>query len=132
MKNLSWVGICLALCVVVDVWAAESEPLLEEVLVTATRRGETDLMTTPIAVTAISGEDVEKYGVRDLSDIAVSVPGLSAGTVSAFRSAQFALRGVSETTIILYKESPIGVTIDDFVLPHIQTSNIEFFDIEAV
>lgn len=72
------------------------------------------------------------YAIRDLNDIAYSVPGLSSGTVSAFKSAQFAMRGVSETTIILYKESPVGVTIDDFVVPHIQTSNLEMFDIEAI
>ncbi len=105
---------------------------LEEVVVTATRRGETELGTTPVAITAISGEAIEAQGVRDLNDIAASVPGLSSGTVSAFKSAQFALRGVSETTIIVYKESPVGVTIDDFVVPHIQTSNLEMFDIEAV
>jgi len=105
---------------------------LEEITVTATRRGDTDLRTTPVAVTAITGAQVETFAVRDLNDIALSVPGLSSGTVSAFRSAQFALRGVSETTIIVYKESPVGVTIDDFVVPHIQTSNLEMFDIEAV
>jgi len=112
--------------------AKDAEARIEEVLVTATRRGETDIMTTPITMTALSGADVEKFGVRDLNDIAVSVPGLSAGTVSAFKSAQFAMRGVSETTIIVYKESPVGVTIDEFVVPHIQTSNLEMFDIEAV
>lgn len=105
---------------------------IEEITVTATRRGTTDLLTTPVAVTALTGDQVETFSVRDLNDIAVSVPGLSSGTVSAFKSAQFALRGVSETTIILYKESPVGVTIDDFVVPHIQTSNLEMFDIEAI
>ena len=105
---------------------------LEEILVTASRRGETDILTTPIAMTALSGNEIESFGWRDLNDIAVAVPGLSSGTVSAFKSAQFAMRGVAETTIILYKESPVGVTIDDFVVPHIQTSNLELFDIEAI
>ncbi len=105
---------------------------LEEILVTATRRGETDILTTPIAMTALSGDAIETFGWRDLNDIAMAVPGLSSGTVSAFKSAQFAMRGVAETTIILYKESPVGVTIDDFVVPHIQTSNLELFDIEAI
>jgi iron complex outermembrane receptor protein len=113
----------------------ETDPdstVLEEVTVTATRRGETDIMTTPVSMTKLSGKEVEKYALRDLNDIAVSVPGLSAGTVSAFKSAQFAMRGVSETTIILYKESPVGVTLDEFVVPHIQTSNLEVFDIESI
>ncbi|MEM9530574.1 MAG: TonB-dependent receptor [Pseudomonadota bacterium] len=105
---------------------------LEEVLVTATRRGDTNVMDMPLSITAISGEESQRYAVRDLNDLAVAVPGLSSGTVSAFKSAQFAMRGVSETTIILYKESPVGVTLDEFVVPHIQTSNLEMFDVEAV
>ncbi len=110
----------------------DTSGVLEEVMVTATRRGDTDILTTPVSMTALSGEDIEKYALRDLNDIAVSVPGLSSGTVSAFKSAQFAMRGVSETTIIVYKESPVGVTLDEFVIPHIQTSNLEVFDIESV
>ncbi len=109
-----------------------SPTLLEEIVVTASRRGSSDILTTPLSITALDGEEIEKFAVRDLNDIAKSVPGLSAGTVSAFKSAQFAMRGVSETTIILYKESPVGVTLDDFVVPHIQTANLEIFDIEAV
>ncbi len=112
--------------------AGESAGILEEVLVTATRRGDANIMTTPLSITALSGDEVEKYALRDLNDVAVSVPGLSSGTVSAFKSAQFAMRGVSETTIILYKESPVGVTLDEFVVPHIQTSNLEVFDIETI
>jgi iron complex outermembrane receptor protein len=106
--------------------------ILEEVLVTASRRGDQDIMTTPVSITALNGEDTQKFAIRDLNDIAVSVPGLSAGTVSAFKSAQFAMRGVSESTIILYKESPVGVTLDEFVVPHIQTSNLDMFDIESI
>jgi len=111
--------------------AAESTAL-EEVTVTATRRGEADIMTVPISITALDGEEVQKFALRDLNDIAVSVPGLSAGSVSAFKSAQFAMRGVTETTIIVYKESPVAVTVDEFVVPHIQTSNLEMFDIENI
>ena len=110
---------------------SEGTGVLEEVLVTATRRGEADILTTPIAMTKLVGDEVTKFAIRDLNDIAVSIPGLSSGTVSAFKSAQFAMRGVSETTIILYKESPVGVTLDEFVVPHIQTSNLEVFDIET-
>ena len=69
---------------------ADASGVLEEVTVTATRRGEADILTTPISMTKLVGDEVTKYALRDLNDIAVSVPGLSAGTVSAFKSAQFA------------------------------------------
>jgi iron complex outermembrane recepter protein len=111
---------------------AQGGGMLEEVLVTANRRGAADIMTTPVAITAITNSDIEAYSPRDLNDIAVMVPSLSAGTVSAFKSASFAMRGVSETTIIVYKESPVGVTIDDFVVNHVQTQNLEMFDIEQI
>ncbi|MFK8019947.1 MAG: TonB-dependent receptor [Pseudomonadales bacterium] len=107
-------------------------PLLEEVLVTATRRGNTDILRTPVAVTAITGSDIERFSPRDLNDIAVLAPSLSAGSVAAFNSASFSMRGVAETTIIVFKESPVGVTIDDFVLNHVQTQNLEMFDIDQI
>ncbi|MFK7730492.1 MAG: TonB-dependent receptor [Pseudomonadales bacterium] len=106
--------------------------MLEEVLVTATRRGDTDILTTPVAVTAITSSDIERFSPRDLNDIAVLAPSLSAGSVAAFNSASFSMRGVAETTIIVYKESPVGVTIDDFVVNHVQTQNLEMFDIEQI
>jgi iron complex outermembrane receptor protein len=111
---------------------SEDSGMLEEVLVTATRRGESDIMTTPLAITALSGEETEKFAIRDLNDIAVSIPGLSNGSVSGFNSAQFSMRGTTETSIIIYKESPVGVTLDEFVVPVLQTANLEMFDIEAV
>ena len=134
-KTLSTVGrgVLIGAMGAAGLWPAISiGQELEEVLVTATRRGESDILSTPVAITAITGEQAERFAPRDLNGVAVSVPGLSAGNVAAFRSAQFALRGVSETTIIVYKESPVGVTLDDFVMPHIQTSNLEMFDIEQV
>ena len=112
--------------------AQESGAALEEIVVTASRRGETDIMRTPLAITALTGEDTEKFPIRDLNNVAVSVPGLSSGSVSGFSSAQFSMRGTTETSIILYKESPVGVTLDDFVVPVMQTSNLEMFDIETV
>ncbi len=105
---------------------------LEEIVVTASRRGDSDIMTTPLAITALEGEAIAKFSVRDLNDVAVMVPGLSSGSVSGFNSAQFSMRGTTETSIILYKESPVGVTLDDFVVPVMQTSNLEMFDIETV
>ena len=112
--------------------APQSATTLEEVVITATRRGNTDMMSTPVAVTAITAYDIERYSPNDLNDIAAMVPNLSAGTISGFNSASFAMRGVAEQTIIVYKESPVGVVIDDFVVPHVQTQNLEMFDIEQV
>jgi iron complex outermembrane receptor protein len=111
---------------------AQDGPQLEEVRVTATRRAETDIQTTPISVTALTTRDIEEMVPRDLGDIAVQVPNFIAGKQPGFRAAAFAMRGVGTTSIIVYQDAQVGVTIDDFVMPSVQTQNLEMFDIEQV
>lgn len=111
---------------------AQAQSVLEEVLVTATRRGATDIQTTPISVTALSSETLDDMVIQDLSDITVAVPGLVNGNSPSFKTFQPSMRGVGKADIIVYIESPIGVSVDDFVLPHVQTTALEPFDIESV
>lgn len=49
---------------------------LEEIIVTAQRR-EQDLQTVPLAITAVSGETLERLDIRNASDLDHHVPGLS-------------------------------------------------------
>ncbi len=112
--------------------AAQSGGVLEEILVTATRRGETNLQETPVSVTAVTASDIERLVARDLSGLASSVPGFSASRITAFNAASFAMRGVGLTDIIVYQDSPVGVTVDDFVMPSVQTQLLDTFDMERV
>ena len=112
--------------------AAQNAPQLEEVMVTATRRTETDIQTTPISVTALTTRDIDEMVPRDLGDIATQVPNFIAGKQPGFRAAAFAMRGVGTTSIIVYQDAQVGVTIDDFVMPSVQTQNMEMFDIEQI
>ena len=105
---------------------------LEEVMVTATRRTETNIQTTPIAITALTSSDIEELVPRDLGDISAQVPNFSAGKQPGFKAAAFAIRGVGTTSIIVYQDAQVGVTVDDFVLPSVQTQNMEMFDIEQI
>lgn len=105
---------------------------LEEILVSATRRGQTDITTTPVAISAFTANDIMKMAPRDVGDVAFMVPNFSNGQTAGFKSASYAIRGVGQTDIIVYLDSPVGVTIDDFVVPHIQTQALELFDIEQI
>jgi iron complex outermembrane recepter protein len=105
---------------------------LEEVTVTATRRAETNLQTTPVSVTAVTANDIQRMVAKDISGLASSVPGFSAARVTAFNAASFAMRGVGITDIIVYQDSPVGVQVDDFVMPSVQTQLLDTFDIAGV
>lgn len=105
---------------------------LEEIVVTATRRAETDIQTTPIAVTPVTADDIDRVIPRDLGDVLIYAPNVINGKQPGFNAGNFAIRGVGQNGIILYFENQVGVTVDDFVIPHIQTANVEMLDVDNV
>ena len=104
---------------------------LEEIVVTAQRR-ETNVQTTPIAVSAISDSLIHQEAPRTIADLAAYVPNFSASKVPGFNAAAFAMRGVGNTDIIVYNEAPVGVLVDDFVMPSAQTQMLDAFDVQQV
>jgi iron complex outermembrane receptor protein len=104
---------------------------LEEIVVTATRR-ESNLQSTPIAVTAVDANSIEQFSPRTIADVALLVPNFSANKNNGFNAAAFAMRGVGNTDIIVYDESPVAVVVDDFVMPSVQTQLLDPFDIQEL
>lgn len=112
-------------------WAQE-EAKLEEVTVSATRGAtDTNLQRTPISVSAVTATDIDRLVAKDISGLASAVPGFSAARITAFNAASFAMRGVGITDIIVYQDSPVGVQVDDFVMPSVQTQLLDTFDIQS-
>jgi outer membrane receptor protein involved in Fe transport len=73
---------------------------IEEVIVTATRR-ETTIFDVPYAISAISGKDIRRAGVQDLSDLVRLVPGiayLEQGPRVANNNNYIILRGLNATS----------------------------------
>ncbi len=112
--------------------ALAEELVLEEVVVTATRRAETDIQTTPVSVSAVSEDEFQNLYAQDIGEVALHVPNFSAATVTGFNAASFAMRGAAETDIIVYFDPKVGMILDDFVIPHVQTQLLEPFDIESI
>ncbi len=111
--------------------AQASSDALEEITVTATRRT-SNLQTTPIAVTAIDATAIQQLAPQTLADVAMLVPNFSANKINGFNAAAFAMRGVGNTDIIVYNESPIAVLVDDFVMPSVQTQLLDPFDVQEI
>lgn len=112
--------------------AADGDPVgLEEIVVTATRRS-SNLQTTPVAVSAVDSSLIRQAAPRDIGDLSSFVPNFSAARVTGFNAASFAMRGVALNSINVYSESPVGVLLDDFVLPSVQTQLLDTFDIEQL
>jgi iron complex outermembrane receptor protein len=133
IQRLVTAAIAVAVLMPVTSLAQESGAVLEEILVTATRRAEgTDIQVTPVAVTAIGEKDFNELFGQDIAATARLVPNFSAAQITGFNAAGFAIRAASQTDILVYWEPPVGMLVDDFVVPHMQTQLLEPYDIEQV
>src|SRR4051812_703089 len=98
---------------------------LEEIFVTATKRT-TDLQLTPLAVSALSGDFLQKTGAYDFQDYFRKVPGLAVLDNGAGRK-RYLLRGVSsiagqgsQATVAQYlDEVPLTDNNDQQPDPHL-------------
>jgi len=86
------------------------DPMLEEVLVTATLR-ETNLQVVPQSITAFSGADLQRNNLQTLEDMVGALPSLN--MVSSQPSqATLIFRGVSTDAFEYYLDSQVAVYLD--------------------
>ena len=85
--------------------------LLEEVVVTATKRAQT-LQEIPVAVTVTSADTIEKAQIQDLLDIQTVVPSLRVSQLQLSRNATFIIRGFGNGANNVGIEPSVGVFID--------------------
>lgn len=91
--------------------AQEPDNALEEILVTANKRGAQSLQDIPVSITALSSQDLARSADQGIRDYSQSVPGLS--IVDAGPNQQrIKLRGVSGSTESEPQET-VGIYIDD-------------------
>ena len=88
--------------------AAYSQPMLEEVLVTAQKRTES-LQDVPISVSAMSGEKVEDDGITNLEELTLYIPNVNINQGQA--QPNLYIRGVGSGTNAGFEQS-VGMYID--------------------
>jgi outer membrane receptor protein involved in Fe transport len=75
---------------------ANAQQLIEEVIVTATKRAES-MQEVPIAVTALTADDIDQLGITNFSDYVMALPGVTAGGSGPGQNTVY-IRGVASTT----------------------------------
>ncbi len=105
----------------------------EEITVSAQRR-DANVQEVPIAVTALTAEDMERLQINVVADIAKNVPNLQTYTVTAGASAvQVFMRGAGvQNPGFNASEAPVGIYIDDVYRGRTATANIELADVERI
>jgi iron complex outermembrane receptor protein len=103
-----------------------------EIVVTARRRTES-LINVPIAVTAYSGEQLDRQGALDISDIGDTTPNVTLETSRGTNSTLTAfIRGVGQQDPVAGFEGGVGVYLDDVFLNRPQGALLDVYDVERI
>src|SRR5579863_9974843 len=94
-----------------------SQPaVLDEVIVTAEKRSE-NIQDVPIAIIALSGQQLQDAGVTDIKNMTVLTPGLTVTSTTNENSTTARIRGIGTVGDNPGLESSVGVVIDGVYRP---------------
>lgn len=104
---------------------------LEVITVTAQKRIQ-NLQEVPIAVTAISGDEMTQAVIKDIYDLQSSVPGLGAFQSQSATNSSFSIRGVGTSSQNFGLESSVGLYVDGVYRARQNSMINNLVDVEAV
>ncbi|MEP7261093.1 MAG: TonB-dependent receptor [Usitatibacter sp.] len=106
--------------------------VLEKVTVTARRREEL-LQDVPAAVTAFSGEALEKAGITDITGLTDITPSTTLKASRATNSTLTAfIRGVGQQDPVAGYEQGVGIYLDDIYLARPQGALGDIYDVQRI
>lgn len=131
-------ALALACASASPVWAAESvTPVnaedaqsggLETIVVTARKRAES-AQDVPVAITAISAEQIARRDLTSLEKVAASTPNFSVGRASNGSGASLTLRGIGSSATSIGIEQSVAVVVDGVYYGQGRVINEGFFDL---
>ncbi len=108
------------------------DPLaMEEIVVTATKRS-TNLMETPLAVSAFTQDDLDREGVADVTDLSALVPGLEVGLSPSDSGVQVTVRGITSNNFTELGDPSVGIHVDGMYSPRPQSGLAMMHDVDRV
>ncbi|MBA6413205.1 TonB-dependent receptor [Parahaliea sp. F7430] len=133
-KNGSIAALVMALGVPAGMYPAfSSAAVLEEVVVTARKREES-MQQTPISITALTSESMERAGINELTAIDRQTPNLTftVGTGGGSSTVNAFIRGVGENDFIITTDPTVGLYLDGVYLARVFGANMELKDVERI
>lgn len=105
--------------------------VLEEVIVTATKRDQS-IQDVGIAVTAMTGEQMEALGFTSAQQVAAAAPGVSSLQPNGEANYSIGIRGVINSDFTTNVESPVAVYLDEVYISQASGTGFMLFDMERV
>ena len=106
------------------------EETIDVILVTATKTGQTKLQDTPIAITALSADDLENSGATNVADLVQITPGLSVSENAGM--ARIYVRGVGTNLDFVGSDPSTTVHLDGVYVARPQAIFSTFLGVDRV
>jgi iron complex outermembrane receptor protein len=110
--------------------AAAAEPENDQAIVVTARKRSEVLQDVPVAVTAVTGETIEKRGLTQIKDVAQLTPSLNVNSDGVGR-VFLAVRGVG-TTLVGTVQPGVGIFVDGVYQPNTSYLNNPLVDVDRV
>ena len=121
----------VTLCAVIFTPGIQAQStLLEEVIVTAQKREES-LQDVPIAISALTGDQLSKLGIETADDLMKAFPNLIVKPGGAINMG-FSIRGVGTDNFHVTAQQAVGQYLDEVSLVSPFVNNFGLFDMERV
>lgn len=104
---------------------------LEEIIVTARQRDET-LISTPVAVSAIGAQDLQRYSTTDIRDIAQFAPSLAVDRANSGNGGIISLRGISTSSNQAGFDQAVSISVDGVQTGRARILAQGLFDIQQI
>src|SRR5579871_4259219 len=121
----------IATCLVPRLASAQDEGTLPPVVVTA-QRVQQNLQDVPIAVSALSGNQLQAEGVVALDELGAKVPGVDIFQFGSQTTTTITIRGVSQNDFSDQNEAPVAVYEDGAYDSFIGGAGFNLFDVNRV
>ena len=105
----------------------------EGAIVVTARRREENLVDVPIAISAISGDQLAAKGAMDITALAETVPNVTLEASRATNSTLSAfIRGVGQQDPVSGFEQGVGIYLDDVYLNRPQAAVLDIYDVQRI
>ena len=102
-------------------------------IVVTARRREENLVDVPIAISALTGDQLADRGAGDITALAETVPNVTLETSRATNSTLSAfIRGVGQQDPVSGFEQGVGIYLDDVYLNRPQAAVLDIYDVQRI
>ena len=122
-----WLGFVLVSALIQPLQAA----VIEEIVVTAQKR-EQNPQDVGIAISALSGEQMQQLGYTNAQQVTAMAPGVQTVQPNGEANYSIAIRGVANSDFTTNVESPVAVYVDDIYISQMSGTGFMLFDMERV